>query len=40
MSRDSRQAARGRDFLFTWQFWRLVAIGWAAYGVYWLVKRA
>jgi hypothetical protein len=32
--------AQKKDFLFTWQFWRLVLVAWAAYGVYWLVKQA
>jgi len=32
-------AGRKKDFLFTWQFWRLVMIAWAAYGIYWAVKQ-
>ena len=40
MSRNSRRAATQKDFLFTWQFWRLALLCWAAYGVYWLVKQA
>lgn len=38
MSKASREAARKKDFLFTWQFWRLVLACWAAYGVYWAVR--
>jgi len=34
MSDRSRRSARRKDFLFTWQFWRLVIIAWIAYGIY------
>lgn len=38
MSKESRRQATQKDFLFTWQFWRLVLIACAAYGVYAAVK--
>lgn len=38
MSERSRRAARNKDFLFTWQFWRLVLIAWAGIGIYAAIK--
>jgi hypothetical protein len=38
MSERSRRSARNKDFLFTWQFWRLVLIAWAATGIYYAVR--
>jgi len=38
MSERSRHSAQRKDFLFTWQFWRLVLIAWAGLGIYYAVR--